>query len=133
MPRDNGQRVVQGARHLSPALGERMLAARLLDKAVFVRELLPQDLKVEIETLTQSEAMRAARYLASVVGIAHARQMDEATRRAWRRELTSSRSATLEAPSWLWSAVVELVANHEAGYLEHCRRYAMNEPSPAAA
>lgn len=31
MPRDNGRRVVEGARHLSPGLGERMVATRFLD------------------------------------------------------------------------------------------------------
>ena len=67
-------RVVTGARHLSPALGERMIAARLLDKPVFLRELLPQDLKLEIPQLTREEAMKAARYLAIVVGGAHARK-----------------------------------------------------------
>ena len=124
MPRDNAVRVVQGARHLSPALGERMLAARFLDRSVFFRELLPQDLKVEIEEIGQKEAMKAARYLASVVGKAHARQMDAETRARWSQELQRSRTADLDAPSWLWSSVVELIATHEAAYLEHCRRYA---------
>src|SRR3984885_5578191 len=39
MPRDNAKRVVEGARHLSPNLGQRMLAARFLNRAVFLREL----------------------------------------------------------------------------------------------
>jgi uncharacterized protein (DUF2252 family) len=61
-----------------------------------------------------------------VVGDAHGRQMDEATRdglagRNWRR----NRSGLLDAPSWLWSSVVELTAAHEAAYLEHCRRHAL--------
>jgi uncharacterized protein (DUF2252 family) len=73
-------RVVEGARHLSPALGERMLATRFLDHGVFMRELLPQDVKLEIETVSREEAMRAARYLAMVVGRAHARQMKTAAR-----------------------------------------------------
>ena len=124
MPRDNAVRVVQGARHLSPALGERMLATRFLDRGVFLRELLPQDLKVEIEQIGQQEAMKAARYLASVVGKAHARQMDAETRAKWSEELKRSRPANLDAPSWLWSSIVELIASHEAAYLEHCRRYA---------
>ncbi|MCF5672630.1 DUF2252 domain-containing protein, partial [Pseudomonas syringae] len=34
-------------------------------------------------------------------------------------------SQTLDAPSWLWSSVVQLVGSHEQGYLEHCRRYAL--------
>ena len=127
MPRDNAERVVTGARHLAPHLGSRMLATRLLERPVFVRELLPQDLKLEIDHVSQEEALRAARYLARVVGQAHARQMDEATCRAWYTELARQRSKTLEVPSWLWRSVVDLVANHERAYLEHCRRYALAE------
>ena len=125
MPKDNGQRVVAGARHLSPALGERMMAAKLLDRSVFLRELMPQDLKLEIDQLTHEEAVGAARYLAGVVGKAHARQMDAATRREFRQSLRARRSKRLDAPSWLWSSVVELAAAHEAAYLEHCRLYAL--------
>jgi uncharacterized protein (DUF2252 family) len=125
MPRDNAERVVEGARHLSPHLGSRMLATRMLHRSVFVRELLPQDLKIEIETLTRDEAMEVARYLASVVGRAHGRQMSATERKAWGKELDRRRSDTLDAPSWLWSSVVELVGTHEAAYLEHCRRYAL--------
>ena len=123
MPRDNAERVVAGAKALAPNLGERMLAARLSDRSVVVRELLPQDLKLEIEQLTHSEAVHAARFLATVVGEAHARQMDRATRRAWHNAMQQKHSKTLDAPSWFWSSVVELVASHEAAYLEHCRRY----------
>ena len=125
MPRDNGKRVVEGARHLSPGLGNRMLATRMLDHGFFIRELLPQDMKLELDQLSETEAMRAASYLASVVGTAHARQMDLSTRAAWIRELQTNRSNTLDAPSWLWSSVVHLVGSHEQGYLEHCRRYAL--------
>jgi uncharacterized protein (DUF2252 family) len=125
MPRNNAQRVVEGARRLSPYLGERMLAARFLSRAVFLRELMPQDLKLEIDQLTRDEAVAAARYLAAVVGTAHARQMDVPTRRRWRRVLDRNRSGRLDAPSWLWSSVVTLMVSHEAAYLEHCRRYAL--------
>ena len=125
MPRDNAQRVVAGARALSPHLGQRMLAARLGDRPVVLRELMPQDLKIEIERLTPGEAMAIAGYLANVVGRAHARQMDPDTRRRWLGELTRNHTATLDAPSWLWSNVVELVSIHEAEYLNHCRRYAL--------
>ncbi|WP_345814893.1 DUF2252 domain-containing protein [Paraburkholderia sp. PREW-6R] len=124
MPRDNAERVVEGARHLSPSLGDRMRAARLDDRAVVIRELLPQDMKLTIEQLTPEEAMKAARFLALVVGKAHARQMDGAGRKAWLSELRKNRSKTLDAPGWLWKSIVELVSSHEAGYLEHCRRYA---------
>jgi len=127
MPRDNGIRVVAGAKALSPNLGQRMLASRLFDKAVVLRELMPQDLKIEIERLTREEAMTMSRYLAGVVGRAHGRQMDTKTRRLWLSELAKSRKASLDAPSWLWSSVVELIALHESAYLDHCRRYAMAE------
>ncbi|SMF38703.1 DUF2252 family protein [Pseudogulbenkiania subflava] len=126
MPRDNAQRVLTGTRNLSPALGERMLAARFLDRGVFIRELLPQDLALQIEQLDPKQAMQVAHYLAWVVGTAHARQMDEATCKAWLSELKQQRSKTLDAPSWLWQSVVQLVASHEQGYLEHCRKYALS-------
>ncbi|MCC8394630.1 DUF2252 domain-containing protein [Paraburkholderia sp. MMS20-SJTR3] len=132
MPRDNAARVVEGARHLSPSLGERMRAARLGERPVVLRELLPQDMKLTIEQLTRDEAMKAARFLALVVGHAHARQMDRAERRAWLGELRRNRSKTLDAPGWLWTSIVELVSSHEAGYLEHCRRYALESETKKA-
>lgn len=125
MPKDNAERVVEGARHLSPHLGERMRSATLQDRSVILRELLPQDLKLEIEQINQREAMEVARYLAFVVGRAHSRQMDGAARRAWLADLRRAKTKTMSAPLWLWSSIVELVGSHEAGYLEHCRRYAL--------
>ena len=125
MPRDFAKRVVTGACALSPFLGERMLAAKFLSRPVVLRELMPQDLKLEMDQLTREEAVASARYLAGVVGKAHARQMDAATRRRWMAELGRNRSKSLDAPGWLWSSVVELIANHETAYLENCRRYAM--------
>ena len=123
VPRENAMRVVEGARCLSPSLGGRMLAARFLDRGVFMRELLPQDLKIEIDKISREEAVKAARYLAMVVGRAHAGQMDSMTGAKWRVELGRNRPANLDAPSWLWSSIVELLASHEAAYLEHCRKY----------
>jgi uncharacterized protein (DUF2252 family) len=125
MPSDPAERVLAGARALSPNLGERMAASRLLCAPVVVRELRPQDLKLEINQFTRKEAVRAAKYLAYVVGRAHGRQMDGATREAWLKELERRRPSDLEAPSWLWLSVVALSASHETGYLEHCRRYAL--------
>jgi len=124
MPRDNAERVVEGARHLSPHLGERMLAARLLDKGVFVRELMPQDLKLDVDHLEQDEAQDVARYLATIVGLAHARQMGTLDGQQWLADLQNNRSKSLDAPSWLWSSIVDLIGLHESAYLEHCRRYA---------
>ena len=127
MPRDNGERVVTGARKLSPLLGGRMLPRRLLGKAVFIRELLPQDLKLEIEHLTREEAMNVAEFLAHIVGRGHARQLDSAGRKGWLAELQRNRSKSLDAPSWLWESVVDLVAAHEAAYLQHCRKHALSD------
>ncbi len=122
-PRDNAERVVAGARALSPNLGQRLAPARMLDRAVVIRELMPQDLKLEVEQLT--EAVALAGYLARVLGWSHGRQLDDDARHAWGRDLARAHKRSLEAPSWLWTAVVDLMAIHEAAYLEHCRRFAM--------
>jgi uncharacterized protein (DUF2252 family) len=126
MPRDHAERVVEGARRLSPLPGQRMLAGHFLGTPAVMRELLPQDLKLEMDQLTREEAIGAARYLASIVGQAHARQMDNTTRKDWRAALGRNRTKGLDAPSWLWTSVVQLVASHEAAYLEPCRKYALD-------
>ena len=122
--RNNAERVVTGARNLSPNLGERMLALELLGRQVVMRELMPQDLKFDLDRLTQEQAVGAARYLAGVAGKAHGRQMDAKTRSSWLRILKKQHSKSLRAPSWLWTSVSSLIADHEVAYLEHCRRYA---------
>jgi uncharacterized protein (DUF2252 family) len=104
-----------------------MHAARLLGRSVVVRELMPQDLKLEIDRLSRLDATRAAHFLASVVGRAHGSQMDDTVRRSWRDELNRGHSIELDAPFWLWSSIVDLVADHEAAYLDHCRCYALAE------
>jgi uncharacterized protein (DUF2252 family) len=124
MPNDEAERIIQGARHLSPYLGERMAAAEVVGKAVFIRELLPQDLKITIAELSAEDAMKTAYFLASVVGRAHARQMASDVKNDWQRELEASRPKVLGGASWLWSAIVELLAIHEKAYLEHCRECA---------
>ena len=125
MPRDNAVRVVAGAKALSPNLGERMLATRLLDKGVVMRELMPQDLKLEVDQLTRSRAAHLAAYLGAVVGKAHGRQMSAGDRQGWLGALARVRPMALDAPGWLWSSVVTLLGIHEAAYLEHCRRFAL--------
>jgi uncharacterized protein (DUF2252 family) len=120
MPKAEADRVVEGARNLSPRLGDRMRAAVLQGRPVVLRELLPQDLKLEIEQVSQDEAMDLSRYLALVLGQAHARQMGGADRRRWLLELGRSRKKTMDAPMWLWNSIVELLGSHEVGYLEHC-------------
>ncbi|PTR34289.1 uncharacterized protein (DUF2252 family) [Luteibacter sp. OK325] len=124
MPRDNALRVKEGALHLAPNLGQRMMASRIQGKTVFVRELRPQDLKIDLEQMEPADAMDVARYLGNVVGRAHAAQLNRDQRKSWLGELARNRPQNIEAPSWLWRSVVELVQAHEGGYLEHCRKYA---------
>jgi uncharacterized protein (DUF2252 family) len=121
MPAHFGERVVAGARALSPNLGDRMAAGTLHGRPVVVRQLMPEDLKLEIEQFTRQEAISAARYLSSVVGKAHGRQMNSDTRKGWIAELQSRHPTDLAAPTWLWNTVVSLLVLHEEAYLKHCR------------
>ena len=127
LPAHNGERVVDGARALSPALGERMAPASLMNKDVFVRELLPQDLKFELETLGEKEAMAIGHYLASVVAVAHARQLEPSECASWLETFRKGNAQNMHAPAWLWASVVDLVALHEGAYLEHCREHALEK------
>jgi uncharacterized protein (DUF2252 family) len=125
LPKDAAARVVEGARHLTPPLGDRMRPVTFLGKSVFVRELLPQDLKIDLDVLPADEARKIARFLAFAVGRAHAQQMDRSARQAWRKELKAATSKALDAPTWLWRSVVDLLSSYEREYLEHCRKYAL--------
>ena len=118
-----GGRVIEGARALSPTLGERMAESRMGTSSIFVRELLPQDLKIEIELLTEEEAASVAFLLASILGQAHGRQMRRNERTSWGRTLRSATTKSLDVPSCLWTAIVRQLARHEEGYLAHCRRH----------
>lgn len=125
MPKDPADRVVEGARALSPNLGDRMIPARLLGKPVVLRELAPQDLKIEVAQFSRKEAVKAAGYLAFIVGVAHARQMTDDARVEWRRVLMARDDRDLNAPSWLWRSVIDLAGTHETAYLDHCRTFAL--------
>jgi uncharacterized protein (DUF2252 family) len=125
MPKDHAERVVAGALALAPNLGSRMVAATLLGRPVVMRELKPQDLKLELEQFSRKEAVSAAAYLAFVVGRAHARQLDAKQKAAWAEAFGRRRDPAIDAPSWLWRAVVDLAGTHEMGYLDHCRAYAV--------
>lgn len=125
MPADPAERVVAAARALAPHLGDRMTATKAFGRSLFVRELSPQDLKLEVDQFSDSQAIKASHYLAFIVGRAHARQMDEAERREWADVLEADRRGMIDTPTWLWESIVSLAARHEAEYLDHCRRYAM--------
>jgi uncharacterized protein (DUF2252 family) len=130
LPRHDGERVVLGARALSPHLGSRMIWATVNGTPVSVRELLPQDLKFELDAMDEREALELGTHLGGVIGIAHARQLEPADCAAWLAELRRELASRTSAPAWLWAAVVDLVALHEGAYLEHCREHL---PAAAAA
>lgn len=125
MPADPAERVVAAARALAPHLGDRMTATKAFGRSLFVRELSPQDLKLEVGQFSDSQAVKASHYLAFVVGKAHARQLDGGERDEWAGVLESDRRGMIDTPTWLWESVVSLAGSHEAGYLDHCRRYAL--------
>jgi len=108
-----------------------MIPATLLSTPVVLRELAPQDLKIEVEQFTRKEAIASAAYLAFTVGEAHARQLDDEARMDWHRRLLSGVEGS-GGSNWLWRAIVELAARHEAGYLEHCRLTALADGRIAA-
>ena len=78
-------------------------------------------MKLKVDQLTSAKAIKVARFLSSVVGVAQARQLRATERRQWRRELTFARGKSVEAPIWLWRSVADLIGIHETAYLDHCR------------
>ena len=127
VPSDPALRVVTGARALSPALGERMIAGRIGATPVVARELLPQDLKIVAEQFTREEGVRVAWSLAAVVGQAHGRQLSPEDRGTWRGQVEGE-GWDASAPHWLWASVTALMGLHLSGYLAHCRDVA-RDPS----
>jgi len=125
MPGNHAERVRAGARAMSPNLGDRMVCGEIEGKQVFVRAISPRDMKLEIDRLTSRQTQALARHLGSIVGEAHARQMDVADWRCWTRELSHATGANTKTPSWLWTSVIDLLATHELAYLDHCRRFAL--------
>jgi uncharacterized protein (DUF2252 family) len=113
--------VKEAVPHLAPA-------ARFNGTPVTVRELAPQDLKIDAEQFSRGEAVRVAGHLAAIVGRAHGRQMALPDREAWARTVLAQDE---RAPPWLWSAVTDLLGQHQSGYLEHCRRIALEDMAPA--
>ena len=132
VPEDHGERVAAGARALSPNLGARMVAAHFNGRPVTVRELAPQDLKIDADQFSRGEAVRVAGHLAAIVGRAHGRQMALPDREAWAGVILAP-GADEGAPRWLWSAVTDLLGRHQSGYLEHCRRIARDDMGTDAA
>ncbi|RDS83527.1 DUF2252 domain-containing protein [Dyella monticola] len=127
LPADHGARIVQAARQLSPHLGERMRSAQMMGKSFAIRELMPQDMKLDIRHLRPDWAAELAAYLGYIVGHAHVGQMEQSVRRSWYAELRHARPKSLGSPTWLWEATVGLLADLEVAYLEHCRMYLIDQ------
>ena len=121
IPGDHAKRIVVGARALSPNLGDRMASGSISDRPVIIRELMPEDLKLEMEQFSRREGVSAARYLAAVVGKAHGRQMSTDDRTQWAADVVGRYPADPTEASWLWTTVVAMLTRHEGAYLEHCR------------
>jgi len=51
--------------------------------------------------------------------------MDPPTRVQWSKALKAAMPKSLDAPMWLWRSIIDLLALYERAYLEHCRRYAL--------
>jgi hypothetical protein len=47
------------------------------------------------------------------------------TRTDWAAVQEADRRGGIDTPSWLWESMVSLAGSHEAGDLDHCRRYAL--------
>jgi uncharacterized protein (DUF2252 family) len=123
LPTHDGERVVAGMRALSPHLGSRVIAATVMGTPISVRELLPQDLKFELDAMADDAVDDLGTYLGSVIAMAHARQLTPAQCAEWLEAFRREHASRSTAPSWLWAAVVDLVALHEGAYLEHCREH----------
>jgi len=92
VPKEDAQRVV-GAPVISVHFWASVRERPAYGPARVHAELLPQELKVELETMTREEATSIARFLANVVGRAHARQMDASMRENWTAELKRATQA----------------------------------------
>ena len=76
MPRDYAERLSRARGNYRLSSDSACWLGHFSGTPAVLRELLPQDLKLEMDQLTREEAIGAARFLASVVGAAHAQQMD---------------------------------------------------------
>ena len=111
-------RVVEGAKQLSPASGERMLAATLLGKSVVrARAAAARSENRGRPSLARRGYYRRA-VLAGVVGRAHAStaRCRRETRVAGSRISVVTVQSALDAPGWFWRSVVDL-AGHSRGRL----------------
>ncbi|TPM95045.1 DUF2252 domain-containing protein [Mesorhizobium sp. B2-1-3A] len=125
MPKNHAERVIAGAKAISPNLGDRMACGLLDGKPVFVRAISPQDMKLEIDSLTGEQTQTIAHHLGAIVGLSHRQQMEDAAWQSWTKDLRRTADAKADAPTWLWASVVDLLASHELAYLDHCRRFAL--------
>ncbi len=116
-PKDEAERALTGARALSPAYGGRKLAVLACGHRCLLRELMPQERKVECAALEAAELADVARGLAHVVGRAHGRQLAAKEARSWCEDVSEKRVAGT-APRWFSRALAPLVGIHESAYLK---------------
>jgi alkylated DNA repair dioxygenase AlkB len=68
-------------------------------RTVIIRELCPQDLKIELAEISREEAIDTAYFLGAIVGKAHGRQMTLAQRNEWISGLKRKRQNSIDTPS----------------------------------
>lgn len=119
LPLNDAERIVAGARALSPRLGLRMSAAEVSGRPVFARTLSPNDLKLEADLMMDKDAGAVAYYLGTVVGRSHGAQLTLADRLTWAGVVADGIG---EAAYWLFKAVARMLGQIEIDYLAHCRR-----------
>ena len=129
-----GVRVVRARATSHRRSAARMLAASLLEPLGVHSRAVSAGSQGRARSHRRRRRPRGRYYLGKVVGRAHRRQLRRRRDpRLWLAELTKHRTKNLDAPSWLWRALVQLVGLHEHAYLEHCRRYALAAGSAATA
>jgi hypothetical protein len=87
-----------------------------------VRELLPQDLKIEIERLGANEAAEVARYLSFVDGEAHMRRLARADGAKVAQGVAGCSVKVPRRAKLALASVVDLLAIHDRAHLDHCPR-----------
>jgi len=134
VPADPGARVVAAARHLSPELGQRMDWVHLNGASFAVREVLPQDLKLDLTHLTPRDGR-------TPLAVAWATWSDRPILVSWTKGRAGGGSMSYSMPARVgagasigsgrpqWTCCPRCTG----GYLAHCRRHVEGRLRPPLA
>ncbi len=132
MPADNAARVVAGAKALSPNLGQRMIAGRMLGRPGGAARTDATGPEAGGRAADPGPGHRAGGISGERAGQGAWPADGPGDPRGLAGRTGPGAHARLDAPSWLWSSVVDLLGIHERAYLEHCRAYALTLARAAA-